>query len=328
MSALLRGQARRGALGTLLIVGIVLASLNLSRLPLVGDAGTIEARFAEAGGLRGGDAVMISGAQVGKVREVRLEDGAVTAVLALTDDTVTLGNQTEAQIITTTLLGRAAVELVPEGDGALEEGDTIPVERTSSPYNITSALNQLTTESAEIDKQALQRALARTSAVLEGSQDSVGPALQGITEISRVLATNDERLAVLLDRSARVTAVLADRDQEIGSLLTAGESLFAELDARQRIIEELLRSARALSDQLRAALQENARVIGPALSQLNEIVDVLNRNRKAIQDTVTGLRGYATAFGDAASTGPWFDAYIQNLTDPATLAPVLSGILP
>ena len=57
-------------------------------------------------------------------------------------------------------------------------------------------------------------------------------------------------------------------------------------------------------------------------------MDVLNRNRKAIQDTVTGLRGYATAFGDAASTGPWFDAYIQNLTDPATLAPVLSGILP
>ena len=43
---------------------------------------------------------------------------------------------------------------------------------------------------------------------------------------------------------------------------------------------------------------------------------------------MTGLRGYATAFGDAASTGPWFDAYIQNLTDPATLAPVLSGILP
>ena len=91
MSALIRGQARRGALGTLLIVGIVLASLNLSRLPLVGDAGTIEARFAEAGGLRGGDAVMISGAQVGKVREVRLEDGAVTAVLALTDPLMRLG---------------------------------------------------------------------------------------------------------------------------------------------------------------------------------------------------------------------------------------------
>ena len=204
----------------------------------------------------------------------------------------------------------------------------IPVERTDAPYSITSALNRLTTESGEIDKAALQRAIDQASGVLEGSRDSVGPALRGITDISRAIAANDEQLATLLDRATRVTDVLADRDQEIASLLTAGESLFAELDARQRVIEALLESAQMLADQLQGVLEENTQVIGPALRQLNSIVEVLNRNRKAIQDTLVGLRGYATAFGDAASTGPWFDAYIQNLTDPATLAPILSGILP
>ena len=328
MSVLNNRGARRGLLGTLVIAAVVLASFNLNRLPLLGNNELIEARFAEAGGLRGGDAVMVSGAEVGRVREVTLEDGAVTAARALTDGDVTLGAQTEARIITTTLLGRAAVELVPAGDGKLEAGDTIPLTRTSSPYSITSALNQLTTESGQIDKDALQRALDRTSSVLEGSQASVGPALRGITEISRVLEANDDQLATLLDRSARVSAVLADRDQEIASLLTAGESLFAELAARQRVIDELLKSAQTLASELRSALDENARVIGPALDQLNKIVGVLNRNRDAIQDSLVGLRGYATAFGDAASTGPWFDAYIQNLTDPATLAPVLSGIVP
>ena len=125
-----------------------------------------------------------------------------------------------------------------------------------------------------------------------------------------------------------MTGVLADRDRQVASLLTAGQSLFAELNARQRVIDELLVSAQTLADQLRAVLDENAKVIGPALRQLNDIVDVLNSNKKAIQDTIVGLRGYATAFGDAASTGPWFDAYIQNLTDPATLSPILSGVLP
>lgn len=326
--SVLTGRARQGLIGTVLIAAVVLASLNLNRLPLVGNSDVIGARFAEAGGLRGGDSVMVSGAEIGKVREVRLEDGAVTADLALTDDDVVLGEETEARIVTTTLLGRAAVELVPHGSGELQAGDVIPVERTSSPYSITSALNRLTTESGQIDKEALQRALDQTASVLEGSQDSVGPALRGITDISRVIAANDEQLSVLLDRAARVTDVLADRDEEIASLLTAGESLFSELDARQQIIDELLSSARSLAGQLTAVLEENAQVIGPALDQLNEIVDVLNRNRKALQDTITGLRGYATAFGDAASTGPWFDAYIQNLTDPVTLVPVLSGILP
>ena len=324
MNGLLRGRARRGLVGTVVIVLVVLASLNLNRLPLVGNSDVIHARFAEAGGLRGGDSVMVSGAEVGKVRE----GGVVEADLVLTDADVELGDLTEARIVTTTLLGRAAVELVPAGDGALEAGDTIPVERTDAPYSITSALNRLTTESGEIDKAALQRAIDQASGVLEGSRDSVGPALRGITDISRAIAANDEQLATLLDRATRVTDVLADRDQEIASLLTAGESLFAELDARQRVIEALLESAQMLADQLQGVLEENTQVIGPALRQLNSIVEVLNRNRKAIQDTLVGLRGYATAFGDAASTGPWFDAYIQNLTDPATLAPILSGILP
>lgn len=328
MNGLLRGRARRGLVGTVVIVLVVLASLNLNRLPLVGNSDVIHARFAEAGGLRGGDSVMVSGAEVGKVRDVVLEDGVVEADLVLTDADVELGDLTEARIVTTTLLGRAAVELVPAGDGGLEAGDTIPVERTDAPYSITSALNRLTTESGEIDKAALQRAIDQASGVLEGSRDSVGPALRGITDISRAIAANDEQLATLLDRATRVTDVLADRDQEIASLLTAGESLFAELDARQRVIEALLESAQMLADQLQGVLEENTQVIGPALRQLNGIVEVLNRNRKAIQDTLVGLRGYATAFGDAASTGPWFDAYIQNLTDPATLAPILSGILP
>ncbi|WP_341926063.1 MCE family protein [Nocardioides psychrotolerans] len=328
MSGLLHERARRGLMGTMLIVLVVLASLNLNRLPLVGNSEVIHARFAEAGGLRGGDSVVVSGAEIGKVREVTLEDGVVEADLALTDPDVELGDQTEARIITTTLLGRAAVELVPAGGGDLEAGETIPVERTDSPYSITSALNQLTTESGQIDKEALQRAIDQASSVLEGSQGSVGPALRGITDISRAIAANDDQLATLLDRATRVTGVLADRDQQVASLLTAGESLFAELDARQRVVDDLLSSAQALAAQLRAVLEENAQVIGPALRQLNDIVAVLNRNKKAIQDTLVGLRGYATAFGDAASTGPWFDAYIQNLTDPATLAPILSGILP
>jgi phospholipid/cholesterol/gamma-HCH transport system substrate-binding protein len=328
MSGLLHERARRGLMGTMLIVLVVLASLNLNRLPLVGNSEVIHARFAEAGGLRGGDSVVVSGAEIGKVREVTLEDGVVEADLALTDPDVELGDQTEARIITTTLLGRAAVELVPAGGGDLEAGETIPVERTDSPYSITSALNQLTTESGQIDKEALQRAIDQASSVLEGSQGSVGPALRGITDISKAIAANDDQLATLLDRATRVTGVLADRDQQVASLLTAGESLFAELDARQRVVDDLLSSAQALAAQLRAVLEENAQVIGPALRQLNDIVAVLNRNKKAIQDTLVGLRGYATAFGDAASTGPWFDAYIQNLTDPATLAPILSGILP
>lgn len=321
-------RALRGLAGTMVIVAVVLASLNFNRLPLVGNHDVIHAEFAEAGGLRGGDSVMISGAEIGKVREVKLEGEVVVADLSVTDTSVDLGDRTEARIITMTLLGRAAVELVPQGEGGMDPGDTIPVDRTDSPYNITSALDQLTTESNEINKARLQAAIDQAASVLDTSQDSVGPALEGITSLSRAIEVNRDELKALLSRADRVTGVLASRDEQIASLLTSGQSLLAELDARQRIIDGILVSARGLARQLRLVLEENSRVIGPALAELNQIVGLLNRNKKALQDSITGLRGYATAFGDAASTGPWFDAYIQNLTSPTTLAPILSGVTP
>ena len=58
------------------------------------------------------------------------------------------------------------------------------------------------------------------------------------------------------------------------------------------------------------------------------MVDVLNKNKADLQASITGLRGYATAFGEALASGPWFDAYIQNLTSPSTLVPILSGVTP
>lgn len=321
-------RAIRGLTGTIAIAVVVLASLNLNNLPLVGNSDVIHAEFAEAGGLRGGDSVLVSGAEIGKVRDVKLDGGVVVADLALTDDVIELGDQTEARIVTVTLLGRAAVELVPAGSGDMSRGDKIPVSRTDAPYNITSALNQLTTESEAIDKAQLQAALDEVATTLDTSSKSIGPALRGITSLSQAISSNDDELAELLGRANRVTDILADRDTQIASLLTSGQSLLSELDARQRVIVSLLDSTKVLAHQLRSVMTENARVIGPALDELNDLVTLLNRNKTALQDSITGLRGYTTSFGDAVSTGPWFDAYIQNLTAPSTLAPILSGVTP
>ncbi|GAA3686095.1 hypothetical protein GCM10022237_50720 [Nocardioides ginsengisoli] len=320
--------AVRGLVGTIALVLVVLAALNINKLPLIGNSDVLHVQFAEAGGLKGGDAVMISGAQVGKVREVRLDGRHVVADIVLTDGDVVLGRDTEARIITITLLGRAAVELEPRGGGRLSAGQSIPLERTSSPYNLTSTLNQLTETTASIDKAQLAAALDQASSTLNATSPDLGPALEGITALSRAVSSNDDELRSLVAHADNVTGVLASRDQQIASLLGSGRSLLAELDARQQVVVSLLQSARALSTELRSLLDDTDDVLGPALDELDGVVKVLNRNKLDLQDTVFGLRGYATAFGEAISSGPWFDAYIQNLTAPGTLVPVLSGVMP
>ncbi|RHW23623.1 MCE family protein [Nocardioides immobilis] len=318
--------AVRGVIGTVTLVLVVVAAFNINRLPLIGNSDVIHVQFAEAAGLGSGDAVMISGARVGKVREVRIEDEYVVADIVLTDGDIELGDRTEARIITITLLGRAAVELDPRGSGELEAGETIPVDRTSSPYNLTSTLNQLTETTAEIDKEQLAEALEEASATLSASSPDLGPALNGITALSSAVSANDDELRSLVDRADRVTAVLAGRDEQIASLLGAGRSLLSEVHARQDVVISLLHSARELSAQLRLMIRDTDDVLGPALEELDDVVDVLNKNKANLQGTITGLRGYVTAYGEAVSSGPWFDVYLQNLTSPATLAPILSGV--
>lgn len=320
--------AIRGLTGTLMLVAVVMAAMNLNTLPLIGNNDVIKVEFAEAGGLKGGDAVMISGAQVGSVREIGIDGDHVVANIVLTDESVTLGDLTEARIITITLLGRAAVELEPRGTGELGAGDTIPVERTSSPYNLTATLNELTDTTAAIDKSQLVAALDQAATTLNASSPDLGPALEGITALSRAISSNDGELRSLLARANGVTDVLASRDEQIASLLGSGRSLLAELDARQRVVTSLLASARELSVQLRLLLRDTDDVLGPALDELDRVVDLLNRNRRNLQASITGLLGYATGFNEAVATGPWFDAYIQNLTSPSTLAPILSGVTP
>lgn len=318
--------ALRGVIGTLTLVLVVVTAFNINRLPLIGNNEVLHVQFAEAAGLGSGDAVMISGARVGKVRDVRLDGEHVVADIVITDGDIELGDRTEARIITVTLLGRAAVELDPRGSGELEAGETIPVERTSSPYNLTSTLNQLTDTSAEIDKEQLAEALEEASATLSASSPDLGPALDGITALSSAVSANDDELRSLVDRADRVTGVLAGRNEQIASLLGAGRSLLAAVHARQDVIISLLHSARELSAQLRLMIRDTDDVLGPALTELDDVVDVLNKNKANLQGTISGLRGYVTAYGEAVASGPWFDVYLQNLTSPATVAPILSGV--
>jgi phospholipid/cholesterol/gamma-HCH transport system substrate-binding protein len=321
-------NALRGVLGTLLIAGVVMSTLTYGDWPLLRNDKVLHIEFAESGGLKVGDEVLVSGASVGKVSEIKLDGAKVRVTAKLADGDVRLGLDTRANIVTVTLLGRAAVRLEPQGNGHLSWGSTVPLDRTSSPYDVTSALSQLTDTVTGIDKPQLARALRQVSATFAGTPESLGHALDGIEEVSATIADNDRSLRQLLNRAGQVTGVLADKDQQISRLLTSGNALLSELDSRQQVVTDLLASARYLSQQLTAVAKENGRVLPGALKEVNKVVVQLNRNKKNLQQAITGLRNYATAFGEAISSGPFFDAYIQNLTSPGSMAPVISGLTP
>ena len=130
-------RARLGLVGTVAVVAVMALAMQVGKLPFSDGGRELSAYFTEAGGLRAGAPVLVSGARVGKVKSISIEGDRVRVRFTVTNAKVSLGNETTAAISTLTLLGKAGLQLHPEGGGNLRRGATIPVSRTSSPTSPT-----------------------------------------------------------------------------------------------------------------------------------------------------------------------------------------------
>ncbi len=207
-----------GAASLAAIVLLVLAAFRAQDLPLIGGGDTYYASFAESGGLRVNDEVRIAGVRVGKVNSVELEDGAVRVGFKVKTD-ATLGEDTAAAIKVKTLLGAMYLSLEPEGDGELDEGSTIPVERTTSPFDVVDAFEGLAETSAEIDTDQLAASLTTLADLTRNTPEEFQSALSGVSALSETVASRDEQINSLLQNLESVSTVLNERDEDIVTLM-------------------------------------------------------------------------------------------------------------
>ena len=107
-----------GAVGILIIVAAVIAAFSYDKIPFLKGTSDFSAYFAEAGGIKPGSDVRVSGMSVGEVSDIHLEGTKVLVDFTVRNG-VELGDRTEAAIKTETVLGTKMLELTPRGDGAL-----------------------------------------------------------------------------------------------------------------------------------------------------------------------------------------------------------------
>lgn len=303
---------RIGIIGVAVASATVLATLQYDQLQFLSGGVRYAAAFADAGGLSVGDNVTVAGVNVGKVNEIALDDRQVLVTFTVADS-IALGDATRADIKTNTVLGRKSLAVNPEGSGTLRVGQTIPIERTNSPYSLTDALGDLGTTVSELDTAQLDRSLDAVSGALQDTPPELRAALDGVSRLSKSINDRDESLLQLLKRAEGVTKVLSDRSDQINSLIVDGNQLFGELERRRDAINELIVNASAVSRQLSGLVQENQAQMGPTLDNLNQAVAVLQRNKQNIAGALDGLGPYIGALGETVASGPYFKAYVANI---------------
>jgi phospholipid/cholesterol/gamma-HCH transport system substrate-binding protein len=325
-----------GTIGVVAVVTIVLAALNYQKLPFVNQATDYSAYFADAGGLHSGASVDISGFPAGKVSSIALEGPGVLVTFSV-DKTIFLGDRSEAAIKTKSLLGSKVLEVIPRGDAELTA--TIPIDRTTSPYQLPDALGDLATTISGLNTNQLSDSLATLSQTFADTAPDLRNAVSGVARFSQTLNERDAQLRNLLDNAAKATGVLAKRTDQVVSLVRDTNALLAQLQTQSAALDQIWGNISAVSRQLKGFIGENREQLRPALDKLNGVLAIVDNRKDRVQQAIKLLNGYAMSLGESVSSGPFFKAYVVNLfpgqfvqpfvdaafsdlgLDPATLLP-------
>ncbi|KUI10669.1 mammalian cell entry protein [Mycobacterium lehmannii] len=299
---------RAGIFGIAVVVCVLLVAFGYTSLPFYPQGKSYEAFVADAGGISPGNDVNVSGITVGKVTGVGLA-GDVAKVTFTVDRKIRLGDQTLVSIRTDTVLGERSLGVTPQGSGWVT---SIPLGRTTVPYTLNMALQDLGQNSDALDKDQLTRALQVLTDSFRDATPELRRTLDGVATLSRSINANDAALGQLLARAKSVSQVAADRAGQVNQLITDGNLLFAALDERRAALGSLIAGIDDVSQQISGFVADNRREFGPALKKLNLVLDNLLERREHISEALKRLPPYATALGESVGSAPGFQVNLPN----------------
>lgn len=311
-----------GTVGLVAIAGLVLAALNYQNLPFVNPGESVSAYFADAGGLRTGNGVEVSGYPVGKVSSIEL-DGPGVLVKFNVGKNIRLGDRTEVGIKTKGLLGSKILDVIPRGDGPLK--GPIPIERTMSPYQLPDALGDLATTISGLDTNQLSGSLATLAQTFANTPADLKDAVQGVARLAQTLDERDSQVRRLLDNAAKATGVLAKRTDQIVSLVRDTNALLAQLRTQSAALDRIWTNISAVSRQLKGFIAENRQQLRPALDKLNGVLAIVEKRKERVQQAIPMVNNYVMSLGESVSSGPFFKAYVVNLLPGQFVQPFISA---
>lgn len=318
-----------GLVGLVILAVIALLAFDSGNLPIIGGGTTYTADFSEAAGLAPGNEVRVAGVTVGSVTGVTLDGSAVKVAFRVKGTWV--GNASTVGIAIKTLLGTKYLGLDPLGTAPQDPTQTIPASRTTSPYDVTAAFQQLGRTFGQLNTGQIASGLQALSSAFASTPPYVSNSLHGLASLSQVIASQDTQIAQLLAGTRSITGQLSTEDSQFQTLINDGNLLLGELQQQQQAIGSLFTGTQALATQLSGLVKDDNAQLAPMLRELGQVTSVLEQNYGNLNKALSLLGPYYKLLGNALGNGRWFDAYLCGLVPPSyggTQPPSYHGVKP
>jgi phospholipid/cholesterol/gamma-HCH transport system substrate-binding protein len=281
----------------------------IDRIPALKQAYEVNAEFQDGAGLNVENQVRVAGIKVGVVKEILLDGDRVLVTMEI-DNGTEIPKDAEAEIKLATLLGTKFVDVEAKGGGPyLEEGDLIPLDKTSVPYEIYQASNQGTTVLEGLDGPALNKMLVELTKVTKVAREEVGEALSGLNELGAGLNSKEEELRSLLKGANDLTGVLSDEGPDLVKLIDSSNKVLGSVARKRAKVQSLLRVTNHMAADLTDLIHDNRGKLDTILLDLHKALVVLDKNVKSIDMALEYAGPSSRYFGGIWQQGRWGDIY-------------------
>lgn len=310
------------------IIGVVLALIAGAALFLLPGLGkrTIHAEFVSTSGLYEGDEVRVLGVAVGRITDIDPGDDLVRVTMKV-DDSVDVPADASAVVIAQSLVSARFVQLTPvyAGGPSIDDGATIPVQRTASPVEWDQIKTELMRLSEalgpeDLDPQgSLGRFIDTAAENLEGNGETVRGALRELSATMRTLSDGRTDLFSTIRNLQTFVSVLSSSNEQIvqfgGRLASVSDVLASSSDQLGVSLSEL---NVAIGDVQRF-VQDNRAGLTESVERLADATEVLARKRPEIEHVLhsgpTSLANFYNIYKPAQGSLTGALA-INNLANP------------
>jgi phospholipid/cholesterol/gamma-HCH transport system substrate-binding protein len=231
-----------------------------------GDRYTLEARFDDVAGLKGGDTVKLAGVPVGRVGSIEV-DGGQAIVRFTVDADVDLPTDSTVAVRWRNLIGQRYLWLDPgERRTFLEDGDT--VERAKDVVDLGQLVNQLSPLARAVSPDQINQILTTLIEAFEGNEASFDGLVRDLDAVLATLADRDETIAQLLDDYEAITGAVASRDAQIDQMAQNLVAIAETFAGNQDLLDQALVELAGVSSGLDTLLTASADDLGALLDHL------------------------------------------------------------
>lgn len=305
------------------LVGVSFVGARYARLDRLvrDDAFTVQAHFADSGGIFTGGEVTYRGVGIGNVEKMVLTEDGVDVYLGIQNEWDEIPTDSRALVGNRSAVGEQYVELQPMSDTGpfLEDDSEIAREMTAIPIQTDELLTNLSNTVSSVDKDALRTTVDEFGAAFAGTGDDLQKILDtGSSFIMEADRNFDVTQQLIRDSSIVLDGQLASES----SFRTFAEqlSLFSgTLAGADPDLRKVIDNGSFAANQLRGFIEDNRVELGSLLNNLVTTGEIVVKNLPGIEQILVVypyvVEGGFTVVSKSKDTGLYDAHFGMIITD-------------